>query len=102
MKYKIVKKYHKHNDVVSERFYVMKEHKPWWSSKPRWKHCREFTYASYDSWKGERVSRNTLEKAEEYVDNMIKSDAIPNETQDIKIIEATSIKRERKLNDLLD
>lgn len=48
MKYKIVRKEYLYKEEVYERFYVMYESMAWWR-KPKWKHCREFTYASYET-----------------------------------------------------
>ena len=64
MRYKIVKKSYVYNDKIHNNYYVMYETKVWWKKEPVWKNCKEFTYASYDSWIGDHLllrffSKNT-------------------------------------------
>jgi len=97
-RYKIVKKTSRNGEDINEYYNILKEVKRWYRSKPTWKYCREFTYASYDSARGERVRRGSLKTAEEYVKNMMNADNIGNTSQDIKIYEC----RNSKIDKLLD
>lgn len=96
MKYKIVRKEYLYKEEVYERFYVMYESMAWWR-KPKWKHCREFTYASYDDWIGEKVIRNTLAEAESYINSLFLQEKLELESEDVRIYET----RESKLNKIL-
>jgi len=84
------------DDKINENYYVLYEKKVWWKKEPIWKHCREYTYASYDSWGGERVTRGSIEAAEKYIKlQMIKDDGL--EPEDIKIYECRNSKLEKIL-----
>jgi hypothetical protein len=83
-KYKIVEVDYRWGEEVLTKYYVMWLGKKWYNFKDKWHYCREYTYASYDTYGGERVSRSTLEDAELYVTNMCKT---LNKPKDIKIIE---------------
>jgi hypothetical protein len=96
MRYKIVRKEVIFDEKLGEKFYLMYEHKPWWSKSKRWKNCKEFTYASYDSWTGEPVVRNTLTEAEKYINAQILSKDL--KVEDIKIYECRDSKLDKILN----
>lgn len=96
MRYKVVRKEVIFDEKLEERFYVMKEYKPWWSKTPRWKNCREFTYASHDTWTGEPVVRNTLKEAEKYINAQILEKNL--KMEDIKIYECRDSKLDKLLN----
>lgn len=98
MRYKVVKREVLIDYVPTDRYYVMKEVKRWYHRKPIWKYCKEFTYASYDTWNGERVVRNTLKEAEEYIKKRMKADNHNSEPQDIKVYECRSSKIDKVLN----
>lgn len=95
MRYKIVRKEDVFDEKLRERFFVMQEYKPWWSRTPRWKHCREFTYASHDSWTGEPVVRDTLAKAEQYINSLLLQQNLTQE--DVKIYECRNSKLDKIL-----
>lgn len=98
MRYKIVKEKFRNNSKVHEYYCVMKEVKKWYHRKPVWKHCREFTYASYDSFNGEAVCRSTLKEAEDYIKDMMKADNENLQPEDIKIYECRDTKLDKILN----
>jgi len=91
MRYKIVRKEYIYKEKVYERFHVMYESKAWWR-KPKWKYCREFTYATYDNWIGDKVVRNTLAEAESYINSLFLEEKL--ESEDVRIYET----RESKLS----
>lgn len=99
MRYKIVKNTWRYNDTIQESYSIMKEVKKWYSKKPKWVYCREHTYASYDSWKGEVVTRRTLKDAEDYIKRMLIADDVEEGTVDIKIYECRDSKLNKILND---
>lgn len=97
-RYKIQSSNYVDNGKVKDVFYVLYEKKVWWKKEPVWRHCREFTYVSYDSWIGESVRRNTLADAEFYIkEQMLKNDIKGLEPVDIKIYEC----RDSKLDKIL-
>ena len=98
MRYKIVKKSYVYNDKIHNNYYVMYETKVWWKKEPVWKYCKEFTYASYDSWIGDPVVRDTLEKAEEYIKLQMRINNGDFDPEDVKIYEC----RDSKLNNILN
>jgi hypothetical protein len=98
MRYKIVKEKQRNESVIHESYYVMKEVKRWYHRKPVWRYCREFTYASYDSWSGEYVRRKTLKEAEDYIRDMMKADVTDLQPEEIRIYEC----RDTKLDKILD
>lgn len=95
MRYKIVRKEDVFDEKLRERFFVMYEYKPWWSRTTRWGYCRESTYASDDSWKGVPVVRDTLAKAEQYINSRLLEENLTQE--DVKIYEC----RDSKLDKIL-
>ena len=96
MRYKVVRKEVIFDEKLEERFYVMKEYKPWWSKTTRWKNCREFTYASHDTLTGEPVVRNTLKEAEKYINAQILAQNL--KIEDVKIYECRDSKLDKLLN----
>jgi len=100
MRYKVVKKTqisHHHKGTITN-YFVMYEKKVWWKKEPVWRYCREFTYASYDSWRGEPVQRGSLVEAEDYIKIQMRIDNKEFTTEDIKIYEC----RDSKLNKILE
>ena len=98
MRYKIVKRKYRDGATIHVSYYVMKEVKRWYHRKPVWRYCRETTYASYDSWNGEPVRRESLLEAEQYIKDMMKADDENLQPEDIKIYEC----RDLKLNKILE
>jgi hypothetical protein len=97
MRYKVVKKTYISNDKPVSKYYVMYEKKVWWKKEPVWRYCREHTYTSYDSWRGEPVKRNNLVEAEDYIKIQMRIDNDEFEPEDIKIYEC----RDTKLDKIL-
>jgi hypothetical protein len=98
MRYKIQKSSYVQDGKVKDLYYVLYKKKVWWKKEPVWRNCREFTYASYDSWLGERVKRDTLTDAEYYIKEQILTDDIKGlGPVDIKIYEC----RDSKLDKIL-
>jgi hypothetical protein len=95
MRYKIVRKEDVFDEKLRERFFVMREYKHWWRRTPRWEYCREFTYASMDTMRGEPVVRDTLAKAEQYIKSKLLEQNLTEE--DVKIYEC----RDSKLDKIL-
>lgn len=95
MRYKIVRKEDVFDEKLRERFFVMCEYKPWWSRTLRWEYCREFTYASMDTMRGEPVVRDTLSKAEQYIKSKLLEQNLTEE--DVRIYEC----RDSKLDKIL-
>lgn len=95
MRYKIVKKSYIYDDKVYNSYYIMYEKKTWWSKKPVWKYCRE---EDSDSLIGNRVFRDSLQKAEEWVKLQIRKEMGEFDPEDIKIYEC----RDSKLNSILN
>lgn len=89
-RYKIVRKEYFSGHELKERFYVMYEHKPWWSKKKVWKNCYEL-YGGYPV-----VYRNTIEEAEQYIELLIKSQSLAEE--DVKIYECRGSKIDKVLD----
>lgn len=98
MRYKIQKKSYISNDKICDTYYVLYEKKLWWKKTPVWKHCREFTYASYDTFSGEAVQRSTIQEAEDYINSQMKKQNGDLDPVDIKIYEC----RDSKLNKILN
>ena len=99
MAYKITKEPSFYNGVVREKFGIMVERKRLFSKKTKWVYLREFTYASYDTWNGERVYRGTLKEAEDYVKLLLDiSDYNLLDKVDVGVYES----RDTKLNKILD
>ena len=97
MRYKVVKKTYISNDKPVSNYYVMYEKKVWWKKEPVWRYCREFTYASYDSWRGEPVKRSNLVEAEDYIKVQMKLKNGDFKDEDIKIYECRDSKLEKIL-----
>jgi hypothetical protein len=97
MRYKVVKETHICDDKPVNNYYVMYEKKVWWKKEPVWRYCREHTYASYDTWRGEPVKRNNLVEAEDYIKIQMRIDNDEFEPEDIKIYEC----RDTKLDKIL-
>ena len=97
MKYKVVKKTYISNDKPVSNYYVMYEKKVWWKKEPVWRYCKEFTYASYDTFSGEPVKRPTLTEAEDYIKIQMRVDNDEFTPEDIKIYEC----RDTKLDKIL-
>lgn len=93
MRYKIVKKPWRYNHIVYDFYYIMKEVKRWYNTKPKWKHVYENTYSGLS-----KVKFNDLNKAEDYIKKMILADNINLNTEDIKIYET----REKIIDKLLE
>lgn len=98
MRYKVVKKTFIHNDKPFERFYIMYEKKVWYKKEPVWKYCREYTYASMDSWVGDPVVRDNLSSAEDYIKLQMRIDNGDFDPEDIKIYECRDSKLDKVLN----
>ena len=99
MRYKVVKHLYRSNEKVFENFQVMKEVKKWYSKNTKWVYCREFTYASMDSYRGEIVTRDTLQAAEDYIKDMMRADDLEFGTTDVRIYECRDSKLNKILND---
>jgi hypothetical protein len=100
MAYKITKEPSFYNGVVRDKFGIMVERKRLFSKKTKWVYLREFTYASYDTWNGERVYRDTLKEAEDYVKLLLNiSDHNLLDKVDVGVYESRDIKLNRILND---
>lgn len=97
MRYKVVKKTYISNDKPVSNYYVMYEKKVWWKKELVWRYCKEFTYASYDSFSGEAVKRHTLTEAEDYIKIQMRVDNDEFAPEDIKIYEC----RDTKLDKIL-
>ena len=97
MRYKIVKKSDIYNHQVSTHYYVMYEKKLWWRKEPIWKYCREETWASYGSWRGVPVKRESLSEAEDWIKLQMKINNGDFKDEDIKIYEC----RDSKLDKIL-
>ena len=97
MRYKVVKKTYISNDKPVSNYYVMYEKKVWWKKELVWRYCKEFTYASYDSFSGEPVKRHTLTEAEDYIKIQMRVDNDEFAPEDIKIYEC----RDTKLDKIL-
>ena len=97
MRYKVVKKTYISNDKPVSNYYVMYEKKVWWKKELVWRYCKEFTYASYDSFSGEPVKRPTLTEAEDYIKIQMRVDNDEFTPEDIKIYEC----RDTKLDKIL-
>lgn len=97
MRYKVVKKKFVYSENVEERYFIQYEKKVWWKKSPVWRWCREKTYSSYDSWRGEPVSRNTLKEAEDYIKVQVKLQNGDFKDEDIKVYECRDSKLEKIL-----
>jgi hypothetical protein len=97
MRYKVVKKTYISNDKPVSKYYVMYEKKVWWKKEPVWRYCKEFTYASYDTFSGEPVKRSNLVEAEDYIKIQMRIDNDEFAPEDIKIYEC----RDTKLDKIL-
>ncbi len=97
MRFKVVKKTFIFNDKVSEYYYVQYEKRVWWKKEPVWRYCKEFTYASYDTFSGEPVKRSNLVEAEDYIKIQMRIDNDEFAPEDIKIYEC----RDTKLDKIL-
>ena len=97
MRYKVVKKTYISNDRPVSNYYVMYEKKVWWKKELIWRYCKEFTYASYDTFSGEPVKRPTLTEAEDYIKIQMRVDNDEFAPEDIKIYEC----RDTKLDKIL-
>lgn len=102
MRYKVVKKTYISNDKPVSSYYVMYEKKVWWKREPVWRWCREMTYASYDSWRGEPVKRNTLKEVEDYIHLQMRIDNDEFAPEDVKIYECPRSSRDNKLDNILN
>ena len=98
MRYKVVKKTYISSDKPVNNYYVMYEKKVWWKKESVWRYCKEFTYASCDTFSGEPVKRSSLTKAEDYIKIQMRVDNDEFEPEDIKIYEC----RDTKLNKILE
>ena len=96
MRYKVVKKTYISNDKPVSNYYVMYEKKVWWKKEPVWRYCKEFTYASYDTFSGEPVKR-PLTEAEDYIKIQMRVDNDEFAPEDIKIYECRDTKLEKIL-----
>ena len=97
MRYKVVKKTYISNDKPVSNYYVMYEKKVWWKKETVWRYCKEFTYASYDSFSGEPVKRHTLTEAEDYIKIQMRVDNDEFAPEDIKIYECRDVKLDKIL-----
>jgi hypothetical protein len=75
----------------------MYEKKVWWKKEPVWRYCREHTYVTYDSWRGEPVKRSNLVEAEDYIKIQMKLKNGDFKDEDIKIYECRDSKLEKIL-----
>ena len=93
MRYKIINKPYRHNESVSDRFYVMKEVKRWYNKEPKWVNVTESGYSGRSN-----VAFNNLTHAENYIKDMIKSDNTDLSAKDIKVYDT----REKTIDKLLE
>lgn len=97
MRFKVVKKTYISDDKPFIKYYVMYEKKVWWKKEPVWRCCREHTYVTYDSWRGEPVKRSNLVEAEDYIKIQMKLKNGDFKDEDIKIYECRDSKLEKIL-----
>lgn len=97
MRFKVVKKTYISDDKPVSKYYVMCEKKVWWKKEPVWRYCREHTYVTYDSWRGEPVKRSNLVEAEDYIKVQMKLKNGDFKDEDIKIYECRDSKLEKIL-----
>jgi hypothetical protein len=97
MRFKVVKKTYISDDKPFIKYYVMYEKKVWWKKEPVWRYCREHTYVTYDSWRGEPVKRSNLVEAEDYIKIQMKLKNGDFKDEDIKIYECRDSKLEKIL-----
>ena len=97
MRFKVVKKTYISDDKPFIKYYVMYEKKVWWKKETVWRYCREHTYVTYDSWRGEPVKRSNLVEAEDYIKIQMKLKNGDFKDEDIKIYECRDSKLEKIL-----
>ena len=89
MRYKIVKKTYIYNGKLNYKYDIMYEKKLWWKKTPVWREC----------WEHDRkVSKDTIQEAEEYISIQIRKNNGDFDPEDIKIYEC----RDSKLNKILN
>lgn len=89
MRYKIVKKTYIYNCKLYYKYDIMYEKKLWWKKTPVWRPC----------WEHDRkVSKDTIQEAEEYISIQIRKNNGDFDPEDIKIYEC----RDSKLNKILN